>query len=81
MTEFDVFGVQIEAICLFAVKRVACDGAAQTLRMGGVYTQLMRAPSQRKEVHAYLFLRNLQYSVVGDGRFAMLPADYLPRTV
>ena len=41
MTEPDLFGMEIEAVGLGAIKLVTLDGHAQAVRMGAVDAQLM----------------------------------------
>ena len=60
MCQLQLFGVQVEPIgfCL-SVKQVASDGTSQSIRVCGVYTQLVSPSRERIESHAGMPLLTL----------------------
>lgn len=43
MLELQPFGMEIEAVGRLAVERIAYDGAVQSVRVGGMHTELVGA--------------------------------------
>ena len=90
MTERERLGMQVQSLgrlgeCSLvggAVERVAKDGSSESLVMGTVHAQLVRAPCLRGKQHAQIaFGGGFQYAVMGFGPFAVVVVNDLARTV
>ena len=81
MDEAQRAGMQVEAVGRRAVERVAHDGAAEALGMGGVDAELVRAPRQRTEADERAALAALQHFVAGLRRLGVGRAHLLAGAV
>ena len=81
MDEAQRAGMEVEAVGRCAVERVAHDGAAEALGMGGVDAELVRAPRQRTEADECAALAALQHFVAGLRRLGVGRAHLLAGAV
>lgn len=81
MNKPQVFGMQIQAVCLPAIQLIPYYRGIQAKRMGRMDTQLMCAPGFRYERNKSTPRIIMQHSIISHGRFSVNRIDHLPRPV
>ena len=66
---------------LFAIERIANDGRIKPLTMCRMHAQLVSASSDRAKVDASDAVVATHNAIFGDGRFAIVVVDHLPRSI
>ena len=81
MYELQRGGVQIQTVRRLAVEVVAYHRMVQSLRMGGMYTELMGTSRMRIECNSCSSVFAFQYPIGSDRQFTIFPAYHLARTI
>ena len=81
MAERQVFGMQVQAVGLLAVKGIAEDGTVETLAVGTVHAQLVGAARERGEGQARVGAFGGKHLIEGHGLLAARKVDHLTRAV
>ena len=81
MYELQCGGMQIQTVGRLTVEVITYNRMVQSLRMGGMYTELMGTSRMRIECNSCFSVLAFQYPIGGDRPFAILPAHHLARTI